>query len=218
VTALPRSPPPASREPDPLRLRHVTPLEEGFPSRLRSAADPPASISLQGGAVEAACTVAVVGARAAGEGARGFARDLAGTLAQAGAVVVSGGAVGIDAAAHEGALRAGGRTWAVAGTGHTHCFPPEHAGLFERIGRGPGAMVWPFPPQFKHRGGFISRNRVLVTLSDAVVVVQAGALSGALNAASWAVRLGKPLWVVPAPPGWTTSRARGSSSPAGPEP
>jgi DNA processing protein len=115
-------------------------------------------------------------------------------------VVVSGGAVGIDAAAHEGALGVGGRTWAIAGTGHAHCFPPEHAGLFERIGRGPGAMVWPFPPQFKHRGGFISRNRVLVRLSDAVVVVQAGAQSGALNAASWATRLGKPLWVVPAPP------------------
>ncbi len=200
MTALPRSPPPAPSSPAPVGLRHVTPLEEGFPSRLRSAADPPASISLQGGAVEAPCTVAVVGSRAACEGARTFARELAGALAQSGAVVVSGGAVGIDAAAHEGALGAGGRTWAVAGTGHTHCFPLEHAGLFERIGQGPGAMVWPFPPQFKHRGGFIARNRVLVTLSDAVVVVQAGAQSGALNAASRARQLGKPLWVVPAAP------------------
>jgi DNA processing protein len=162
-------------------------------------APPPASITVRGAPVEAARAVAVVGSRRACEPALRLARDLASALARAGAVVVSGGAVGIDAAAHEGALSAG-RTWAVAGTGHAHCFPAEHASLYERIGEGPGAMIWPFAPEFRHRTGFLTRNHVLVALSDAVVVVQAGERSGALHAASCAKDAGKPLWVVPAAP------------------
>lgn len=181
-------------------LRHLTPLEGEYPSRLRRLADAPASISVQGGRVEATCTVAVVGARAALVDCVEFTRDLAGKLVRAGVVVVSGGAMGIDEAAHEGALAAGGRTWAVAGTGHERTFPPEHVQLFERIARGPSSMLWPFAPSYDHRSGFVRRNRVLVALSDAVVVVQAGEQSGALNAASCAKRLGKSLWVVPALP------------------
>jgi DNA processing protein len=183
-----------------LGLRHLTPLEGDYPSRLRGLADAPASISVQGGRVEATCAIAVVGAREAIDESAKFARELAGRLARAGAVVVSGGALGIDEAAHEGALAAGGRTWAVAGTGHEHCSPPKHADLFDRIARGPSAMLWPFPPGYEHRSGFVRRNRVLVGLSDAVVVVQAGGQSGSLNAASRARLLGKPLWVVPAFP------------------
>ena len=63
-------------------------------------------------------------------------------------------------------------------------------------------MVWPFAPSYQHRTAFLARNRVLVALSDAVVIVQAGLPSGALGAATWARKLGKPLWVVPAAP-WT---------------
>ena len=64
-----------------------------------------------------------------------------------------------------GAMDAGGRTWAVAGTGREHCFPKEHASLFERIGAGPGAMIWPFLPPTMGRAGFVlARNRVLVAL------------------------------------------------------
>jgi DNA processing protein len=153
-----------------------------------------------GGSLEASRAVAIVGSRKANTDAQRFARELAATLARAGVVVVSGGALGIDAAAHEGALAAGGRTWAVAGTGCDHCFPAEHAELFATIGRGPGAMVWPFAPSSPARSGaFLLRNRVLVALSDAVVVAQAGLPSGALRAAGCARAAGKPLWVVPAP-------------------
>jgi DNA processing protein len=116
-------------------------------------------------------------------------------------VVVSGGALGIDAAAHRGALRAGGRTWAVAGTGCEHCFPPQHAELFDEISASAGAMIWPFAPASATRpGGFLLRNRVLVALADAVVIAQAGLPSGALRAAECARKAGKPLWVVPASP------------------
>jgi DNA processing protein len=181
-------------------LVHLTPLDHNYPPRLRSLPDPPASITVSGGAVDSTRTVAVVGSRQAVPDALHFAKDLALELTKAGVVVVSGGAEGIDRAAHEGALCAGGRTWAIAGTGHEHCFPSEHAALFAVIGRGPGAMVWPFSPGYQRRSGFLLRNRVLVALSDAVVIVQAGLRSGALHAASWAQKLKKPLWVVPAAP------------------
>ena len=144
--------------------------------------------------------MAIVGARKAEPAAYAYAKALAGAVVQAGGVVVSGGALGIDEAAHEGALEAGGRTWCVAGTGRDHVFPPEHAELFARIAAGPGAMIWPFPPSYVHRAGFLARNGILVALSDAVVIVQAGGRSGALRAASRARKLMRPVWVVPVPP------------------
>jgi DNA processing protein len=186
---------------------HLTPLDSCYPTRLRSLPRPPASLTLRGGSLEAACAVAIVGSRQASADAEDFARTLAAALVRAGAVVVSGGAVGIDAAAHRGALDAAGRTWAVAGTGCEHCFPPEHATLFNTIATGPGAMIWPFAPASPARGGaFLMRNRVLVALSDAVVVAQADFPSGALRAAECARTASKPLWVVPAPP-WASGFA-----------
>lgn len=181
-------------------LVHLTPTDAAYPARLRALDHPPSTVAVQGGPLEASRAIAVVGSRAASPGAAVFAHELAATLADAGAVIVSGGAEGIDAAAHQGALDAKGRTWAVAGTGHGRCFPEAHATLFETIARGPGAMVWPFPDGYHGRSGFLARNRVLVALADAVVVVQAGLPSGALHAASWARKLNRPLWVVPAAP------------------
>jgi DNA processing protein len=178
----------------------LTALDPDYPSRLRGVPDAPASLTAAGGSLEADCVVAIVGSRDATPAAAAFARDLASTLARRGVVIVSGGAVGIDAAAHRGALAAGGRTWAVAPTGHGAVFPEQHVDLFAEIARGPGAMIWPFAPEYRHRSAFLARNRVLVALSDVVVVVQAGFPSGALRAASVARTLGKPLWVVPAPP------------------
>jgi len=179
----------------------LSPLDGAYPSRLRSLARPPATITVCGGSLEADRVVAVVGSRKAHPKAVEFARTLAGELARAGVVVASGGALGIDAAAHEGALDAGGRTWCVAGTGELHCFPPKHAPLFDRIASGPGAMVWPFPPDLDALArAFRERNGVLVALADAVVVVQAGLRSGALSTAGRARVQRKPVWVVPVSP------------------
>jgi DNA processing protein len=176
----------------------LTRLDPRYPSRLVNLERAPPSISWLGGPLEAERTIAVLGSRHACSGALAFAAEVARALVGAGVVVVSGGAAGIDAAAHESALRAGGRTWAVAATSPEHCYPPAHAGLFDSIARGPGAMLWPF--NASDRGAFLARNRVLVALADAVVVVQAGLRSGALHAASCARKVGKPLWVVPAAP------------------
>jgi DNA processing protein len=178
----------------------LTPLDPAYPSRLRGVPEAPASLTTCGGSLEAERVVAIVGSRQATPAAADFARDLAATLADRGIVVVSGGALGIDGAAHRGALSAGGRTWVVAPTGFGAVFPEAHARLFEEVARGPGAMVWPFAPDYRHRTAFLARNRVLVALADAVVVVQAGFPSGALRAAAVARTLGRALWVVPAPP------------------
>jgi DNA processing protein len=179
----------------------VCPTDPGYPSRLRSLSSAP-EVTFLGGPLEAPHVVAVVGSREASAGALDFARSLAAGLVRAGAVVVSGGAVGIDTAAHEGALDAGGRTWCVAGTGYGYCFPPQNEKLFDRIANSPagGAMVWPFRDGYHRRSAFPKRNAVLVTLADAVVVVEAGLPSGALHAARCARRYGRPLWVVPSSP------------------
>ena len=179
---------------------HLTPLDPRYPSRLRGLRDAPAALTACGGSLEAERVVALVGSREATPDAAAFAHELASTLAGAGVVVVSGGAVGIDAAAHRGALVARGRTWVVAPTGHGAIFPEQHAALFDEVALGPGAMIWPFAPDYRHRSAFLARNRVLVALADVVVVVQAGVPSGALGAAAVARSLGKALWVVPAPP------------------
>ncbi|HEX8794861.1 MAG TPA: DNA-processing protein DprA [Polyangiaceae bacterium] len=179
----------------------LTPLDPAYPSRLRGLSSAPATLTVRGGPLEADRVVAIVGSREAHPEAVTFARKLAGELAREGVVVASGGALGIDAAAHEGTLEAGGRTWCLAGTGERHCFPPEHAELFARIASGPGAMVWPFAPDLGARARlFHQRNNVLVALSDAVVVVQAALQSGALSTAARALRQRKPLWVVPVSP------------------
>jgi DNA processing protein len=177
----------------------LTRLDPRYPSRLVGLANAPASISWEGGSLEAERAVAIVGSRRACDDALAFASEIAGALVRADVVIVSGGAAGIDAAAHATALRDGGRTWAVAGTDPGHCYPASHAELFDSIARGPGAMLWPFEG-CGHRGAFLARNQVLVALSDAVVVVQADLHSGALHAASCARALKKPLWVVPAAP------------------
>jgi DNA processing protein len=185
----------------------LTPFDPRYPSRLRALRQPPESLTTQGGSLEAKHVVAIVGSRECRPRYADFARHLASELAKRGVVVVSGGAFGIDEAAHMGALDVGGRTWVVAGTGHARVYPKEHKQLFDRIARGPGAMIWPFGPD--HERGFLARNRVLVALADAVVVVQASLPSGALSAASRARAQRKPLWVVPPSP-WVKKGVAGS--------
>jgi DNA processing protein len=131
--------------------------------------------------------VAIVGTRAATPYGRRLAHRFAAELAQAGCCILSGLALGIDAAAHEGALDAAGATVAVLGGGHHHLFPPRNAGLAERIVSQGGAVISPYPPEQEARPWqFLARNGVVAALADAVLVVEAPARSGALNTASWA--------------------------------
>jgi DNA processing protein len=145
--------------------------------------------------------VAVVGARAASREGLAFAHELGERLAAVHHVVVSGGALGIDGAAHEGALAAGGVTVAVLGTGVDICYPVRHTHLFERICH-TGALLSPLPPGTGALAWhFPFRNPVIAALGDAVVIVEAGAASGSLGTALAASRLGRPLWARPGSPG-----------------
>ncbi len=171
------------------------------PARLTGFETPVEFIDVVG-SLEARRAVAIVGSREATPEAEEYARKLASKLAGHGAVIVSGGARGIDCAAHEGALDAGGTTWCVLASSYPQVTPKPHAPLVRRIiaTRG-GAVVWLGHEKQLVPGHFLQRNRILVGLSDAVIVVQAtGERSGSLNAALSARALGRQLFVAsPAP-------------------
>jgi DNA processing protein len=128
-------------------------------------------------------------------------RAIASRLASAGIVVASGGALGIDTEAHEGALALGGQTWCIAPTSSDGMWPKENHALFGRIGRTEGsAMIWPFESMREpHQPEFFFRNRVLIALSEAVIVVQAKRRSGSLNSARAAIEMKRQVFVLRAP-------------------
>jgi DNA processing protein len=146
----------------------------------------------------AAPTVAIVGTRAPSEDGRRLAARLASDLGAAGVCVISGLALGIDAAAHGGALAARAPTVGVLGGGHDRFFPPRNAELARRIVAAGGAVLSPYPPEHPaFPWQFLARNGIVAALSDGVVVVEAAARSGALNTASWAADRGIPVMAVP---------------------
>lgn len=176
----------------------MRPGDGPYPSALARMPGRPDVLRLRGSLGEPRARVAVVGARLTDEYGADMARTLAVGLARAGVSIVSGGALGVDGAAHEGALEAGGHTVVVLGTGVDVCYPAEHRSLFARILEAGGALVSEQPdgtPGFK--SNFPRRNRIVSGLSDAVVVVRAGVGSGALLTAEWARSQGVPVFAVP---------------------
>jgi len=156
--------------------------------------------------------VAIVGARAASLGACRLAVQLGAAAANAGRAVVSGGALGVDGAAHEGALDAGGRTFAVLGCGVDVVYPDRHAALFDRIAAGGGGLLSQFAPGTQPlRGHFPSRNRIVAGLASAVLVVEARQASGALITARLARDLGRALYAVPGSRGTDALLAAGQA-------
>lgn len=181
--------------------RVLTPDSAGYPALLRAIRNPPGVLYVRGDLAEHPRRVALVGARAADEAGLRLARELAEDLAAAGVQIVSGGARGVDAAAHAGALWGGGRTIAVLGSGIDVAYPPENGPLFERIAAGGGALVSEFPPGTPStRPNFPRRNRTLAGLSHAIVVVQASVASGALITARHAAAQHRPVFAVPGAP------------------
>ena len=184
----------------------LRPGRPGWPSRLDDLADPPRALWVRG-ASPAGPAVAIVGARGADAVGRRRARACAAVLARAGVVVVSGGARGIDGAAHEGAVAGGGHTIVVLAGGVDVDYPAEHAALFAAIEDGHGGLVseaTPGAPPF--RGAFLRRNRLIAALGDACLVVQADSRSGSLSTARMARKLGRRVLAVPWPPGHPLAR------------
>ena len=144
-------------------------------------------------------SVCIVGSRAATEYGLYVAGELAAGLADRGYAVLSGGAYGIDAAAHRGALAVGGRTIAVLACGVDVDYPAENVGLFQRIAA-EGLVVSEHPPgSAAFRVRFLQRNRLIAAMSLGTVVVEAAERSGALSTAGHAARLGRPVMAVPGP-------------------
>lgn len=142
-------------------------------------------------------TVAIVGTRAASTYGKAATQKFAERLVDAGVTIVSGGALGVDAAAHQATLKAGGRTVAVLATGIDGVYPASHRTLFQQI-RESGCLVSQFAVGHKPREHtFLQRNAVIAALSDAVLIVEAPERSGALATANAAAELGKQVFVVP---------------------
>jgi len=152
-----------------------------------------------------ASSVAVVGSRASTPYGDRVASGLAADLVSEGVAVVSGGAYGIDAAAHRGALSEGGPTVAFLAGGVDEPYPRMNAGLLEEVARH-GVLVSEYPPgAHPTRPRFLARNRLIAAASEGTVIVEAAARSGARNTVTWANCLGRPVMAVPGPIGNSTS-------------
>lgn len=175
-------------------------LDPRYPPLLAATPDPPVLLWLRGDVTAIAQpSIALVGSRAATPYGLAMAGRLAGDLAAAGAVIVSGLARGVDSSAHAAALAAGGRTVGVLGCGVDRIYPAEHKDLAGRVEQS-GAIVSEFPagvPPLPHH--FPLRNRIISGLSAAVVVVEASGKSGALITAAAALDQGRAVMVVPGP-------------------
>lgn len=177
----------------------LTPADAAYPhAALEGLHDPPPVLFLRGRLPHAERpAVAVVGTRDASPYGLEVARALAEDLAAAGLWVVSGLALGVDGAAHEGALEAGGPTLAVLGCGLDVAYPAAHADLKERIAKSGGLLSEHAPGVEPRRWHFPQRNRLVAALAQAVVVVEAPARSGALITARLALDLGREVLAVP---------------------
>lgn len=181
-------------------VRIVPLASAGYPRALQEVADPPGLLFVRGSIEPGdALAIAIVGSRHATRYGLMVAERLAGSLARAGLTVISGLALGIDAAAHRGALAAGGRTIAVLGSGVLNIYPPEHSTLAtEVIAR--GAVVGEAPVRSAPlSGAFPQRNRLISGMSLGVVVVEAALHSGALITSRHAMEQGREVFAVPGP-------------------
>jgi DNA processing protein len=188
-------------------LTVLTEEDADYPRMLREIHDPPAVLFLHGDLrPQDRLAVAIVGTRHATRYGQQQAERLAGGLARAGLTIVSGLARGIDAAAHRGALQAGGRTLAVLASGVLNIYPPEHAALAEQV-RAAGALISENPPHSAPlSGAFPQRNRLISGLSLGVIVVEAAERSGALISAQHAMEQGREVFAVPGRVDSRTSR------------
>ena len=198
-------------------LHGVCRHDSAYPQRLARTADAPAVLHVAGDQAQLAAlggddapAVAVVGARRAGQDGIEVARGLGRGLAAAGVTVVSGMALGIDSAAHAGALEVGGPTLTVLAGGADVPYPPSKRGLYRAIVQA-GAAVSEMPPGFRpFRWCFPARNRTIAGLASLTIVVEATERSGSLITAELAQDLGRAVGAVPGPV--TAPRAAGSNA------
>ena len=186
---------------DKSRVEKINAGDALYPPKLKEMANPPKHIYLRG---SSEClkepAIAIVGTRKATSLGLKTAENIAYELGSLGFAIVSGLALGIDSAAHKGALRAGTKTIAVLGFGVEKIYPAQNQNLADEIISSGGAVISEFSSEgLSHKGIFLQRNRVISGLAIATIIVEAPQKSGAINTASWAGEQGKPLFVIPGP-------------------
>ena len=193
-----------------LGAKFITAHDIDYPAKLFDLKRPPVGLYVKGSVNLSLPSIAIVGTRNPGSYGHITAGNLARELAGQGAMTISGGAAGIDSAAHRGSLSEDGMTIAVFGTSIDRIYPFENRDLFERIiERGAVISEYPVgtPGESWH---FPERNRIIAALSSRVVIIEAGERSGALITARYARELGRELWAVPGR--ITDENARGTNS------
>jgi DNA processing protein len=170
-----------------------------YPALLREIADPPPLLFVEGDPeILSLRHIALVGSRNPSPAGRRTAYDLAKALVPSGFGIVSGLALGIDAASHRGTLDAGGVTVAVAGTGPDQVYPSQHRALAQEIVARRGALISEFPPGTEPKAGnFPRRNRIISGLALGTLVIEAAAQSGSLITARLALEQGREVFAVP---------------------
>jgi DNA processing protein len=196
-----RSPDAAIREIERCRAADIRLLRKTgpvYPRMLAQICDPPSVLYCRGNLEPRdEVAVAIVGSRRCSVYGKQQAERFAGALARAGATVISGLARGIDAAAHRGALEAGGRTFAVSATGLATVYPPEHKELAAEIAQHGGVVSESCLDQEPIAGLFPQRNRIISGMSLGVIIVEATRTSGALHTARHALEQGREVFAVP---------------------
>lgn len=184
--------------------------EEGYPDALMELDDPPRALYVVGNVAALREGLAVIGARKATPYGLAAAQRFASLACEHGVPVISGGALGCDSAAHEGALDAGGQTVVVLGGGCDRVYPARNFGLFQRVVDRGGAVIseqaWDFPPL---PYTFRARNRIIAGLARATLIVEAGLPSGTFSTADDALSASREVFAVPGP--ITSPTSRGSN-------
>ena len=177
--------------------RFITAKDIDYPAKLKDLKNPPIGLYVKGNLNISLPSVAIVGTRKCSDYARSTATNLAKALAENGLIIISGGARGIDSAAHRGCLVADGSTIAVFGTGIDKVYPAENRDLFSRI-LDKGALISEFPMGTNGMAwNFPQRNRIIVGMASRVVVAESPEGGGAMLTAREALEIGRELWSIP---------------------
>ena len=186
-----------------MKVKQLTLESSEFPKRLRTIPTPPKELYILSSTdvnelLQHPC-LAVIGSRKVSAYGKAMTSGLAGELAKAGVVIISGLALGMDGIAHQATIDAGGLTIAVLPTGFNRIYPATHHGLAQQILSSGGALISEYPPDagVTHKGVYIARNRIVSGLCDALLITEAATKSGTLHTAEFALEQGKDVLAVP---------------------